>query len=164
MSEQTYSLRYRSGRMEVWLWYWRVWRAKYWRRHLLSAAAAFGMIVAMSGAEVGPSKLLMGFLLTALIFTTLMAAWPQVMFKSQERVLDVGPEGWSTQIAGKSGSRSWRQVASIESVFGLIAIVSTSGNSILVPERAFSNQAEKEAFLQDTKRWHEACGLLSRPG
>lgn len=156
MSEQTYSLRYRSGRMEVWLWYWRAWRTKYWQWHLLSAAAAFWMILAMSGAELGPSKLLIGFLLTALIFITLMAAWPQVMFKSQERVLDVGPEGWSTQIGGKSGSRSWGQVASIESAFGLIAIVSTSGNSILVPERAFSNQAAKETFLQDAKRWHEA--------
>ncbi|WP_143109218.1 hypothetical protein [Dyella sp. OK004] len=156
MSEQTYSLRYRSGRMEVWRWYWRVWRAKYWWWHLLSAAAAFGMIVALSGTKLGPSKLLVGFLLTALILITLMAAWPQVMFKSKERILDVGPEGWSTQIGRKSGSRSWGQVASIESAFGLIAIVSTSGNSILVPERAFSDRAAKEAFLQDAKRWHEA--------
>jgi hypothetical protein len=157
MSEQTYSLRYRSGRMDVWRWYWRVWRTKYWYRHLLSAGSAFGIILAISGVKLGSGKLLIGFLLTALVFILVMAAWPQVMFKSQERTLDVGPEGWSTQIGQKSGSRSWKEVASVECVFGLIAIVSASGNAILVPERAFSNRAENEAFLRDAKRWHDAA-------
>lgn len=156
MSESAYSLRYRSRRMEVWRWYWRAWRTKFWWSHLLSAAAAFFILVSISGAHLESGKLLLGYLLTALILVILMAAWPQVMFKGQERVLDVGPEGWSTQIGRKSGSRPWSQVASIESALGLIAIVSTSGNSILVPERAFSNLAAKEAFLQDTRRWHKA--------
>jgi hypothetical protein len=156
MSEQTYSLCYRSGRMEAWRWYWRVWRAKYWWWHLLGTAAVFWMITAASGAELGLGTLFIRFLLTALILITLMAAWPQMMFKNQERVLHVGPEGWSTKIGQMSGSRSWRQIASIESAYGLIAIVSTSGNSILVPERAFSSRTAMENFLDDTNRWHKA--------
>lgn len=86
----------------------------------------------------------------------LMAAWPQIAFKSQERVLEVGPEGWSSRIAKKYGSRTWKAVASVQSNDEVISIVSASGNALLIPMRAFQSQSAREAFLLDIRRWHEA--------
>lgn len=155
--EKIYSLRYRSSRVEVWRWYWRAWLSRYGWWHLLLAVAVTGETLAIQDGEFQLSKFLLRFLWVAPTLVGLMAAWPQVAFKSQERLLEVGPEGWSTSIAKKSGSRTWRMVDSIRSNDEIIFIVSTSGNALLIPKRAFQNGISREAFLADIRHWHGSC-------
>ncbi|RUL75924.1 hypothetical protein EKH80_09360 [Dyella choica] len=156
MDEKRYSLRYRSSRMEVWRWYWRAWLARYGWWHLLIAAAVTWLTLANSGARFGPAEYSLRFVWIAPLVIALMAAWPQLAFKSQEPVLEVGPEGWSSRIAGKVGSRAWKMVASIQSNHEIIALVSDSGNALLIPRRAFQSESSREAFLSDIRRWHAA--------
>lgn len=154
--KKVYSLRYRSSRADIWRWYWRAWGSKYWWWHLLAAAAVtWGSLVIQDG-ELQQSKFLLRFLWVTPTLVALMAAWPQAAFKSQERLLEVGPEGWSTSIAKKkSGSRTWHMVSSIRSNDDeTISIVSTSGNALLIPRRAFQSDLYREAFLADIRRWH----------
>ncbi|WP_188792620.1 hypothetical protein [Dyella nitratireducens] len=155
--KKVYSLRYRSSRAEVWLWYWHAWRSKYWWWHLLLAAGITweSLVIQDSGFQL--SKFLLRLLWVTPTLVALMAAWPQVAFKSQERLLEVGPEGWFTSIAKKNGSRTWRMVGSIRSNDEIISIVSTSGNTLLIPRRAFQSELSREAFLADIRRWHGSC-------
>jgi hypothetical protein len=152
--KKVYSLRYRSSRADVWRWYWGVWRSKYWWWHLLMAAAVTWESLAIQDGEFQLSKFLLRFLWVTPTLVALMAAWPQVAFKSQERLLEVGPEGWFTSIAKKSGSRTWRTVGSIRNNDEIISIVSTSGNALLIPKRAFQSDPSREAFRADIRRWH----------
>lgn len=154
--EKIYSLHYRSSRAEVWRWYWRAWRSKYWWWHLLLAAAITWETLAVQSGEFQLSKFLLRFLWVTPALIALMVAWPQVSFKSQERSLEVGPEGWFTRIDKKSGSRTWRMVGSIRSNGEIISIVSTSGNALLIPKRAFQSDESREAFLEDIRRWHSS--------
>jgi hypothetical protein len=152
--KKVYSLRYRSSRAEVWRWYWRAWRSKYWWLHLLLATAVTWETLAIQDGKLQLSNFLLRFLWVTPMLVALMAAWPQVAFKSQERLLEVGPDGWFTSISKKSGSRTWRMVGSIRSNDEIISIVSTSGNALLIPKRAFQSDLSREAFLADIRHWH----------
>jgi hypothetical protein len=107
--------------------------------------------------EFEPSKFLIRFLWVTPTLVALMAAWPQAAFKSQERLLEIGPEGWFTSIAKKSGSRTWRMVGSVQLNDEIIFIVMKSGNALLIPRRAFQNELSREAFFADIQRWHGSC-------
>jgi hypothetical protein len=152
--EQSYSLCYRSRRMEVWRWYWDAWLSNYWWWHLLIAAVVTWATFASLNDSFGPIEFFVRFLWITPIVIVLMAAWPQVAFKSQERILEVGPEGWSSRIAEKHGSKTWEMVASIQCDDDTISIVSASGNALLVPRSAFQSKASWDAFLSDIRRWH----------
>jgi hypothetical protein len=152
----SYSLRYSSRRVEVWRWYWRAWRSKFWLLHLLIAEVITWITLAIPGGRIGLNEFLLRFLWIAPIVVVLMASWPQVAFKKQERFLEVGPEGWSSRIGKMSGSRSWAMVAAIRSNGEVISIVSTTGNALLIPRRAFEGDTDRQAFLADVVRWHRA--------
>ncbi|GLQ97283.1 YcxB family protein [Dyella mobilis] len=152
--EKSHSLHYKSSRAEVWHWYWSAWRSKYWWWHLLIGAAATWETLAVEGGELSLSRCLVRFIWITPTIIAICAAWPQIAFKRQERTLEVGPEGWSTRIAKKSGSRTWRMVGAIQSNDESIFIVSTSGNALIIPKRAFQSEASREAFLTDIRRWH----------
>ncbi|WP_233841568.1 YcxB family protein [Dyella sp. 2HG41-7] len=153
-NDTTYSLRYSSSRIEVWRWYWRAWRSKYGWWHLLIAAGITWDTLDSQGGAFHLSTFLLRYVWILPTVVVVMAAWPQIAFKSQERLLDVGPEGWSTRIGKKSGSRTWRMVGSIRSNDEVICIVSTTGNALLIPKRAFQSGLSREAFLTDIRRWH----------
>jgi hypothetical protein len=103
-----------------------------------------------------PEGFFVCFPLAAVFLVLLMAAWPQVMFKNKERALEVGPVGWSTRIGSNIGSRSWAQVTSIEKAKNAVAIVSDTGNALIIPARAFSDASHMEAFVRDAQLWHRS--------
>lgn len=134
----TYTLRYRSSRAEVWRAYWRYWRAKLWYVHAVFAGAvAFGM----SRTEIWRGD-----------FLSWVTA-SQVLFKSAERTLEVGPDGWSTQIGKKTGNRKWSELVPVREENGVVVIAGKSGNALLIPSRAFESEAQRKAFMEDASRW-----------
>jgi hypothetical protein len=146
------TIRYYSSRVDVWRWYWQAWRTKFWRLHVLLAAF---LVFVLPGAHFNDAGAwALRFTIALVAVTLLMAAVPQVLFKSAKRTLHVGPEGWSTQVGTVSGSARWCEVASIQERDGAILIESVNGNALIVPSRAFSDAATRQQFLSDIRQWH----------
>jgi hypothetical protein len=154
-----YSLQYRSTRTEVWQWYLRAWRSKLWVLH----AALSLMIAGLISSRVLPDSnlVILGMLSIALfpVVFLLFAAFPQLMFKSAERHLTLNEIGWTTTIGAKSGSRRWRDMASVDETPGALAIVSRYGKALIVPARALPNSDRWSQFVADVKAWHRAAAV-----
>ena len=89
-------------------------------------------------------------LLLALVGSPL---YPLLRFKSDERVLQIGPHGISTTIGKKTGEVAWSAVARVASEGQRVYIVGKAGNSFVVPFEAFSNDAERNQFIQLATQW-----------
>jgi hypothetical protein len=150
----SYTLRYHSSRKEVMRFYWKQWRAKYWSLHLFAALVITSVVSFVAGNRLALRDMPWCFAAIAVLVTAAMMLWPQVRFKPQERVLDVGPDGWSTRIGKLSGSRPWVQVAAIVPGQDTVSIVGINGNALVIPDRAFAEPGQKDAFVKDVRQWH----------
>ena len=150
----SYNLRYRSSRAEVWRWYWRAWRSRLWFMHVFFAAALSFSIVQLQHLPANAVTLLLVYVATLPITIFCFALWPQLAFKNDERVLSVGPDGWSTTIGKRTGSRRWSEVSSVQAAQDSIVITSSSGNALVVPGRAFLDHGVMQQFLKDAQGWH----------
>jgi hypothetical protein len=157
----TYTLTYRSSRVEVLRFYWRMWHAKFWRLHVFIACVAAATCVNAFDRSAGVQSYVMWFCIALPLVTLGFAMWPQIKFKPQERKLEVGPDGWSTRIGNQSGSRPWSGVSSVEQKGNTVRILSTTGNALIVPRRAFEDTAQMNRFLEDAQAWHR--GYTARP-
>jgi len=151
----SYTLHYQSSRKEVWRWYWAAWRAKLWRVHVLVAAIVALVVTSSAKPPFQFGLALVSLAVTLPIITLLFAAWPQIAFKSQERTLSVGPDGWSTQIGRLAGARTWSEVASVAESNDTLAITGKNGNAIIVPQRALSNRGAWQQFVKDVQAWYQ---------
>lgn len=149
-----YHLRYRSRRVEVWNWYWKQWLTRYWFIHALLAAFAVFIIDRSLSLAVNIENQVVVFIASQGIVTAFFAAWPQIRFKSHERILEIGPEGWATHIGLLSGRRSWAEVASVDETENGVSIVGVNGNALIIPRRALAPSGEWERFLADVRKWH----------
>jgi hypothetical protein len=154
----TYTLRYRSSRAEVWCAYWRLWQARLWYVHAIFAVAvAFGL----SRTEVLRGDIY-GWVTAAfvafILILVISVSASQLLFKSAERTLEVGPDGWSTQIGKKKGSRKWSELAPVREENGIVIIAGKSGNALLIPSRAFESEAQRKAFMNDVSQWSAGLG------
>jgi hypothetical protein len=151
----SHTIKYSSSRAEVWSWYWKSWRRRLWRIHAVSAVI-MGFIWSQNGT--GTLNLQSWLLHSLLVFPVVVAifsACTQAMFKSAERTLHVGPEGWSTQIGKIAGSRTWAQVAAVTIDEQSITILGSNGNALIVPKRAFPTEAARRQFFDDANNWRE---------
>ena len=148
------TIRYRPSRRAVWRWYWRAWRRRFWLLHVLLAALAGPALAATIFRSVSVSTVGLAFVIALPVVTLVMALVPQILFKSTERTVHVGPQGWSTEIGKVSGKRTWSEVASIEEWAGQVVITSASGNALIIPARALPDSASWRQFVQDIKQWH----------
>lgn len=145
---------YSSSRSEIWHWYWREWRRRLWPIH---AASSIIVGFSLSGNSINPSDLIQWIAYSVAVFPIVVAVFasvPQIMFKSTERSLRIGPDGWSSIIGKKSGSRTWAEVAAVREEAGSVVISGTNGNALIIPPRAFSDETSRQQFLSDARLWH----------
>jgi hypothetical protein len=154
-----YTLRYRSTRAEIWRWYWRSWKAKYWWQQCLMAAFIVFIVLGVSSAPFSFRHFGTSFAIVLPLVIVGMALRTQVLFKSEERVLSVGSSGWSTRIGSQSGARSWAEVATVQEAQDAVVIVGTNGNGLIIPSRAFPDAASKQQFFKDAQGWHDGRGV-----
>ncbi|QRP63234.1 YcxB family protein [Rhodanobacter sp. FDAARGOS 1247] len=154
-----YILRYRSTRSEIWRWYWRAWKTKYWWQQCLLAAFVVFVALGVSSASFSLRQVGTSFAIALPLVIVGVALRTQILFKKEERVLSVGPFGWSTQIGNKSGARSWTQVAKIQETHDAVVIVGTNGNALIIPSRAFPDTMSQQQFLIDVQSWHSGRGV-----
>jgi hypothetical protein len=150
----SYTLHYRSSRKEVWRWYWRAWRTKLWRVHALLAGFITFIVALSAKPPLQYSSVFVSFVVAVPIITSLFAVWPQLMFKDKERTLNIGPEGWSTQIGRFIGKRTWCGVASVAESSDTLVITSKNGNALVTPLRALPNPNTWQQFVGEVQAWH----------
>ncbi len=152
----SYALRYRSSREEVWRWYWRAWRTKLWRIHVLAAVVIAWVVTFLAVPPFQLGLALVSFVVVLPIVVLLFAAWPQLAFKSKERAVSIGPDGWSSQIGRSGGARTWGEVASVIEGSGTLAITGKNGNALIIPQRALAGQGDWHQFVKDVQAWYQA--------
>lgn len=153
-----HTIEYASSRREVWRAYWRAWAKPggLWRFHVaLGIAAAIVVWLSDRGGHFD-RRLPMTAAVATLLATALLPLWPQLRFKHALRSLTIDATGFTTTIGALSGTRSWKDVSSIEDTGEEILIVGTNQNAMIVPNRAFENEAARRAFVEDAKSWHRA--------
>ncbi len=154
-----YTVNYASRRSEIWRWYWRAWKrpAGLWRFHVM-----FGLLFAFFFTVLlAPGAFRLGYFLMVAVIGTLacvvfLPLWPQLRFKPALRTLTINAEGLVTAVGSVSGSRSWKDIRSIEEFDGAIVITGNNKNAFVVPERAFQNTSEREQFFEAARQWHSA--------
>jgi hypothetical protein len=151
------TISYVSTRGEVWRYYWRAWARPLglWTVHVI-----LGLLVALirSPIETSPVSAFLGNWLAGTgICVLLMPLFPLALFKPQRRLLTIDEAGWTTEIGRLRGSRAWKKVRAIEDDGDMITIVGANRNALLVPRRAFSDDAQRCDFLESARRWHASA-------
>jgi len=129
-------------------WYWRSLRRN--RRHQLLWLGL--VILAFVLSASGKAHPVRSGLLGSACAIVFLAAAPLVLFKPQERVLRVGPEGFQTTIGNRSGEVSWRDVASVERDGDQVIVTGKNLNAFIVPVSAFPDPA---ACTHTVAQWQE---------
>jgi hypothetical protein len=80
--------------------------------------------------------------------------WPQIRFKPSVRTLKIDEKGFETVIGGRSGSRRWKDVRSVEESGGAIVITGINNNAFIVPSRAFASEPKRQEFCEAARRFH----------
>lgn len=79
-----------------------------------------------------------------------------IQAKTQERTLTVSAQGISTVIGSMRAIIPWSKIAMVKSVGRHVLIVRTTGNSFLIPMRAFDGTQTCAHFLELTQEWLRA--------
>lgn len=150
------TLRYSSSRSEVWQWYSRLWRQRFWMHHAYYLVCSLVIAISLD-AHWPPRKdsVLIGLLIAAIIITSFVAI-PQIMFKPEERTLTVCEDGIATSIGKKSGSVKWEEIDTIQDLPETSVIMGKNGKAFLIPRRAFESENGHSDFLTAVRAWQAA--------
>jgi hypothetical protein len=160
VNKTEYALRYASTRAEVWRAYWREWTrlSGLWRFHVL-IGLALGFVWADRGAlhAFSAKHFAIAALATTATSIALLALWPQIRFKPQTRLLILNAEGFATTIGRQSAQRRWHDIARVEDHGRTILLVGKNGNAMIIPPRAFAQEADRHRCLASIQQWHDAA-------
>jgi hypothetical protein len=171
-NDHAFVLKYRVERSEIWRWYWWSWHQprglwSYWV--FVCAAVATGCYFFRTSERPATLDDMVISLIAALAICFFFILYPQIMYKTRERILRVTGNGLDTSIGAMSGRRDWKDISSIIDRGNYVAIVvaggiplgvcwlrTLNGNAFIVPNRAFHGASERAAFLDQARRWHAA--------
>lgn len=150
------TVRYASTRAELWRAYWRAWARSrgLWRVH--AGIVALAMAIAASYGARSADCLAAGAIVAGACLIVFPLV-PQLKFKPAERTLTIDATGWHTAIGAMSGTRPWREVRAVVDTGAVIEITGTNGNALVVPRRAFADDAARVGFLQAALAWQAAA-------
>ena len=145
------AIRYSLRRGELWRWYLHTWRRRLWRAHVGFIALAFAIALLPGGAALDVR--LTTAAAVSVIGLAFMFGYPQLMFKPEERWLQISEAGLETSIRGMSRNYAWGDVTDIAERDGDVQFTIKNKNAFLVPGRAFSVAAERDAFVNQARNW-----------
>jgi hypothetical protein len=73
--------------------------------------------------------------------------------KTEERVLELMPDGIKTSIGRLSGTVPWSSIAFVHDVGGFVVIGGKNTNAFLIPSRAFASPDERTQFVSRAHAW-----------
>ncbi|MCL2715164.1 MAG: YcxB family protein [Alphaproteobacteria bacterium] len=139
-----FRIEYASRREELWWWYRKMWRRRFWKLHALCfCVVAATVFLFVDGSSQGRAMLCLGWGATAVVF---MVVYPQLLFKPQMRIILVDEDGLKTTIGRKSGVRTWSELTSVEDEAGYLIVTCTIGNAFVIPPRAFATHEMRAHF------------------
>ena len=149
-------IRYTANRSDVWRAYWHTYSHS--TRLNVLRILFFGWIFFTTWSELEDSSMAAGWrfcvaLLVASLAMLLLAVYPMLRFKKDERFLSISPSGITTTIGKLSGEVPWSKVRRIEQAGRCIYIFGTSGNTFTIPYRAFPTEDLRTEFLQRATQW-----------
>lgn len=150
------TVRYALTREELWAWYKLAWLRGLWAYHLaVVVLACTGFSVTRVGGS-NVSGLLLGAAYSVLL-VVLMAAWPQLRFRRDERTLTFDNDGLSYVRGRQTGHMPWTRIGSVTDSQDGIVITGRSQNAFIVPDRAFGGETEKaQAFRTISELYRQA--------
>jgi hypothetical protein len=72
----------------------------------------------------------------------------RLLTKPQQRTLTISQEGIQTSIGAQTGTIPWAKVADVVDDGDYIFVIGRTGNSFLIPSRAFASSGQRNAFLE----------------
>jgi len=82
-----------------------------------------------------------------------MPVWLFIRAKTAQRILVTSSEGIDTQIGKLRVQVPWQKIAAITDAGRYVLLTRRNGNSLFVPDRAFSTTAQRDEFLGELRRW-----------
>jgi len=95
-------------------------------------------------------------LFLVVVFILLLPCVLRLFAKPQQRTLTIDAQGIHTTIGTQSGSISWSNVADLVHTTESIFIIGQTGNSFLIPNRAFPTPMQRQAFLDSITAYRSA--------
>jgi hypothetical protein len=155
MLDARIELKYSSSRKEVSDWYWRMWRSKFWKLHLICFLTPL-LVILIADAQWPPSpkRALTGASI-GLGLIAFMILFPQILFKPQTRVILFDEDGIQTTIGKKNANVPWQEIESIDETVETIAIRRKNLHAFLLPRRAFSSDEHRRYVLATILQWKD---------
>jgi hypothetical protein len=147
------TLTYSSTRHELAMWYWRIWKKKLWKVHIVYLVVSLTIVVLAAGHWPPSAMEIMRGLVVGAAVVLFLILLPQIMFKPQVRTLVLDRNGVRTKIGKKTANISWQEIESISDTEGTIAISRKNLNAFLVPQRAFQSEQERASVLTAVRAW-----------
>lgn len=94
----------------------------------------------------GPVDIVVALIVGAAFIFLLLPLLLRLRTKTQQRTLTVSAEGLATTIGTLSGTLGWAEVADVADSPGFIFIIGQTGNSFMIPSRAFATPEQRRAF------------------
>ena len=112
---------------------------------LLDLVRAYGQHTFINGVDLARAAAwALGVLLTMPLFLALTS-------KTEERVLELAPDGIRTTIGPKAGIIPWSKVSFVRDMDSFVMISRTNANSFIVPRRAFLDADERAQFVAEAR-------------
>jgi|SRR6185437_8302894 hypothetical protein len=135
-------------------WYWRSLRRN--RRHQVHWLFWVALAFVLGALRNAQHPFRSGLLFSTAVIAALALA-PQLLFKPQQRVLRVGPEGLATTIGAKSGAFTWRDIARVERNGDYVIVTRHNVNAFIIPVSAFPSVAASEEAITQWQEWQQAA-------
>lgn len=84
-----------------------------------------------------------------------MPIWLALRAKTEERVLDIAPDGLRTTIGRRSVLLSWSTISFVHDADSFVVIGRKNTNAFLVPNRAFVDDQARNQFVTDARMWSQ---------
>src|SRR5439155_21617705 len=117
----------------------------------------------LTGSSVGLVWRVCGALVVACLAMLLMALYPMLRFKRDERTLTISTSGIATTIGSLSGDVPWTKVGRIQSAARWIYIFGPNANSFTIPHRAFATEIQRAEFLRRATLWWADARRSNKP-
>jgi hypothetical protein len=151
------TVRYSLSRRDVAIGY--LYGLKYsstFRRQMVLMATGIGAIsVVRSYLQRGVlqrADLLIGAM-WAVALLVIMPIWLALRAKTEERVLDIAPDGVRTSIGERSAVLPWSTIAFVHDARSFVVIARKNANAFFVPSRAFADDQARKRFVTDAETW-----------
>lgn len=131
------------------------------QRLIILAALLIAGFVLFNRYLIHKGALNSGDIFTAILYAViLLVAHPILVIvfaKTQKRVLSVNQDGIETQIGSQAGKVRWAAVDSIVTTNELVIITGKNANVFSIPRRAFSDEQQRDEFIQLAQRFQVAA-------